>query len=178
MVAAHRRMSNALLETVLETWRQDFSDLPDAAGLTRLVTRLTVAAVLGGVLGFEREVQGKDAGLRTHMLICVGAALFVLVPQQAGIEGHGVARIIEGVIAGVGFIGGGAILKLSAERRIEGLTTAAGIWLTAGIGIAVGLGRATSAVVGTLLALIVLAALTAASRWIARGARREPPRDA
>ena len=160
-------------ETVLETWRQDFSDLPDVAGVTRLLTRLAVAAALGGVLGIEREAHGKDAGLRTHMLICMGAALFVLVPQQAGIEGEGLARIIEGVIAGVGFIGGGAILKLSEERRIEGLTTAAGIWLTAGIGIAAGLGRESSAIVGTVLALVVLAALTTVSRWIAREARVE-----
>ncbi len=171
-------MPNGYLETVLETWREDFSDLPDAAGLTRLVTRLTIAAVLGGVLGFDREAHGKDAGLRTHMLICVGAALFVLVPQQAGITDDGLARIIQGVIAGVGFIGGGAILKLSAERRIEGLTTAAGIWLTAGIGIAAGLGRETSAIVGTLLALLVLAALTGTSRVIARLARWGPARDA
>ena len=122
-------MEPGVLESVLETWRRDFSDLPDVAGITRLVTRLAVAAALGGILGLEREAQGKDAGLRTHMLICVGAALFVLVPQQAGIEGEGLARIIEGVIDGVGFIGGGAILKLSDERLIEGLTTAAGIWL-------------------------------------------------
>jgi putative Mg2+ transporter-C (MgtC) family protein len=168
-------MEPSVLESVLATWRQDFSDLPDVAGLTRLVTRLGVAAVLGGVLGLEREAQGKDAGLRTHMLICVGAALFVLVPQQAGIDGDAVARIVAGVIAGVGFIGGGAILKLSDERRIEGLTTAAGIWLTAGIGIAAGLGREVSAIIGTAMALVVHPLFTGASHGIARRARRAPP---
>jgi putative Mg2+ transporter-C (MgtC) family protein len=162
---------------IARSLQREFADLPSIGAATQLVSRLVFASLLGATLGYEREVHGKDAGLRTHMLICMGAALFVLVPQQAGIEGEGLARVIEGVIAGVGFIGGGTILKLSEERRVEGLTTAAGIWLTAGIGIAIGLGRETSALVGTVLALIVLAALAAASRRAARRAERNPPKD-
>jgi putative Mg2+ transporter-C (MgtC) family protein len=152
---------------VWQSLRDDFSDLPDAAGVTRVVARLAVALLLGGALGYERELQGKDAGLRTHMLLCMGAALFVLVPQQLGLSGDGIGRVIQGVVAGMGFIGGGTILKLSDEKRIEGLTTAAAIWLTAAVGIAVGLGRLASATVGTVMALIVLAALARLSRRLA-----------
>src|SRR6188768_3189864 len=126
---------------VLESLRADFSDLPDASGATHLVTRMGVAIVLGGVLGYERESRGKDAGLRTHILVSLGSALFVLIPQQAGMSDDALSRIIQGMATGIGFVGAGAILKLTEERRIEGLTTAAGIWLTATIGIAAGLGR-------------------------------------
>jgi putative Mg2+ transporter-C (MgtC) family protein len=160
-----------VLRTVWQTWREDFSDLPDVAGMTRLVTRLLVAALLGGALGYDRELQGKDAGLRTHMLICMGAAMFVYVPQQLGLSGDALARVVQGVVAGMGFLGGGAILKLSDERRIEGLTTAAGIWLTAAIGIAVGLGRMASATVGAILALIVLGFLVRLSQRLQGEAR-------
>jgi putative Mg2+ transporter-C (MgtC) family protein len=146
--------------------REDFSDLPDAEGLTRLLLRLFVAALLGGILGYERERAGKEAGLRTHMLVCLGAALFVFIPEQAGISDEGLSRVIQGLVTGIGFLGGGTILKLSSERRIEGLTTAAGIWLTAAIGIAAGLGREASAVVGTVVALLVLAALAKFSHTV------------
>jgi putative Mg2+ transporter-C (MgtC) family protein len=163
-------------DEIARVLREDFSDLPDAAGLTRLLARLLIAALLGGALGWERERHGKDAGLRTHMLICFGAALFVMVPQQAGLSPDAMAHVFQGVIAGVGFIGGGAILKLSDERRIEGLTTAAGIWLTAAIGVAAGMGRETSALVGTVLALLVMSALARLSRRLAERAERERPK--
>lgn len=142
---------------VLESLRADFSDLPDASGVTHLLARMGVAIILGGVLGYERESQGKDAGLRTHILVSLGSALFVLIPQQAGMADDELSRIIQGIATGIGFVGAGAILKLPEERRIEGLTTAAGIWLTAAIGIAAGLGRESTAVLGTLLASAVLA---------------------
>jgi putative Mg2+ transporter-C (MgtC) family protein len=149
-------------DAVIETLRADFSDLPDAGGVARLITRMGVAIVLGGVLGYERESQGKDAGFRTHILVSLGSALFVLIPQQAGMAEGELSRIIQGIATGIGFVGAGAILKLTEERRIEGLTTAAGIWLTAAIGIAAGLGRESTAVLGTLLAAGVLASL---GRW-------------
>jgi putative Mg2+ transporter-C (MgtC) family protein len=161
-------------QVVLETLKADFSDLPDVAGVTRLVTRLFVAALFGAVLGYERESHGKDAGLRTHILVSLGAALFVLIPQQAGMLDADLSRIIQGVVTGIGFVGAGAILKLPQERRIEGLTTAAGIWLTAAVGIAAGLGREASAVLGSVLAVIVLASL----RWVGpstRGDNRQKP---
>ena len=159
-------MDTPVWQVVWRTWAEDFSDIPDVASATRLVTRLSIAAVLGGVLGLEREWHGKDAGLRTHMLIAVGAALFVLIPLQGGMPVADLSRVIQGIVAGIGFIGGGAILKLSEERRIEGLTTAAGIWLTAAIGIAAGLGREASAIAGAVFALIVTAALARISRRI------------
>lgn len=144
---------------VFDALREDFSDLPDVAGVTRLVSRLLIAAFVGAILGYEREWHGKDAGLRTHMLVSLGAALFVLVPQQAGVTDADLSRVIQGIVTGIGFVGAGAILKINEERRIEGLTTAAGIWLTAAVGIAAGMGREASAILGTLLALIVFLAL-------------------
>src|SRR5689334_6007364 len=93
------------------------------------------------------------------MLVCMGAALFVLVPALGGMAVADMSRVIQGVIAGIGFLGAGAILKNKAEDQVHGLTTAAGVWMTAAIGIACGLGRETTAVLSTLLALAVLALL-------------------
>ena len=144
-------------QVITETLASEFSDLPDAAQVTRIVLRLLIAALLGGILGYERELQGKAAGVRTHMLVALGAALFVLVPQQAGVSGADMTRVIQGVVAGIGFLGAGAIIKGSAEESVKGLTTAAGIWLTAAIGIACGLGREATAVLSALLAFAILA---------------------
>ena len=144
-------------QVITETLASEFSDLPDAGQVTRIVLRLVIAALLGGILGYEREMQGKAAGVRTHMLVALGAALFVLVPQQAGVSGADMTRVIQGVVAGIGFLGAGAIIKGSAEESVKGLTTAAGIWLTAAIGIACGLGREATAVLSALLAFAILA---------------------
>jgi putative Mg2+ transporter-C (MgtC) family protein len=91
------------------------------------------------------------------MLVAMGAALFVLVPQQGGMEVADMSRVIQGVVAGIGFLGAGAIIKNKSEENVLGLTTAAGVWMTAAIGIACGLGREMTAVLSTLLALGVLA---------------------
>jgi putative Mg2+ transporter-C (MgtC) family protein len=145
-----------VFDAVLQTLQSEFSDLPDAAQVTRILVRLLTAALLGGVLGYERERQGKAAGVRTHMLVAMGAALFVLVPQQGGMEVADMSRVIQGIVTGVGFLGAGAIIKRGSEEDVQGLTTAAGVWMTAAIGIACGLGRETTAVLSTLLALVVL----------------------
>jgi putative Mg2+ transporter-C (MgtC) family protein len=142
----------------------DFSDLPDAGQVTHVVVRLLLAAALGGLLGWERERAGKAAGRRTHMLVALGAAFFVFVPQQAGMSNADLSRVIQGLVAGIGFVGAGAILKEDEGGRIKGLTTAAGIWLTAAVGVAVGLGREASAVLGTLLALLILHLLPGAEQ--------------
>ena len=162
----------SLTDQILDTLRTEFSDVPDVAQFTRLVLRLLLAAVLGGVLGYEREHKGKAAGIRTHMLVAIGAALFVLVPQQGGMGIADMSRVIQGVIAGIGFLGAGAIIKQQREESVQGLTTAAGVWMTAAIGIACGLGRETTAVISTLLALAILALVP---RWLEARSRQTPP---
>jgi putative Mg2+ transporter-C (MgtC) family protein len=146
-------------ERVAGTVVSEFSDLPDLEALTQVVLRLLIAAVLGGMLGLQREHQGKAAGVRTHMLVALGSALFVLVPLQAGGDSSDLSRVVQGVVAGVGFLCAGTILKVTGggEDHVRGLTTAAGIWLTAAIGIAVGLGREMTGVLSTLLALAIFA---------------------
>ncbi len=152
-------MTTSLAQTVLQTLQSEFSDAPDAEQVTRLLTRLLLAGVLGGVLGYERESRGKAAGVRTHMLVAMGAALFVLVPALGGMAVADMSRVIQGVVTGVGFLGAGAIIKHRSEEAVQGLTTAAGIWMTAAIGVACGLGRESTAVLSTLLALAVLVVL-------------------
>ena len=149
-------MGARVLDALLQTLQSEFSDLPDAAQVTRILVRLSMAALLGGVLGYERERHGKAAGVRTHMLVAMGAALFVLVPQQGGMAVADMSRVIQGIVTGVGFLGAGAIIKRHSEEDVQGLTTAAGVWMTAAIGIACGLGRETTAVLSTLLTLVVL----------------------
>ena len=141
------------------TVQQEFSDLGSAEDITRVFLRLLVAVVLGGILGYERETVGASAGLRTHMLVSLGSALFVLIPLQAGMGVGDVSRVLHGITAGIGFIGAGAILKHSNQNDIKGVTTAASVWLTAAIGIAAGMGREATAVLSALFALVILAIL-------------------
>jgi putative Mg2+ transporter-C (MgtC) family protein len=138
--------------------RGAFGDTSDVAEVTRAVVRLVVAAVLGGVVGWQRQRCGKPAGLRTHMLVALGAAAFVVEARRAGMDDAGVSRVIQGLVAGMGFIGGGAILKYG-EHHIEGLTTAAALWLAAAIGTGVGLGSFSSALAAALLGLFILGGL-------------------
>ena len=155
--------------TVQATITAEFSDLGSAAEVTQLVVRLLVAAFLGGLLGLEREMQGKAAGVRTHMLVASSAALIVLVPLQMGFEGDSLSRVLQGLLSGIGFLCAGAILKLEREEQVTGLTTAASVWMTAAIGIAAGLGREMTAALTTLLVLFIL--------WLERPLRklRSPP---
>jgi putative Mg2+ transporter-C (MgtC) family protein len=118
-----------------------------------------MAGILGGLLGAERESMGKPAGLRTHILVALGAALFVIGPYQAGLAEGDLGRIIQGVAAGIGFIGAGTILKMTDREEIKGLTTAASIWLTAAIGIAAAVGPIWVPVVCATCAWVVLYAL-------------------
>lgn len=146
-----------MAQSALETLQHEFSDAVDAEQITRILIRLVMAALLGGLLGLQRERSRKAAGVRTHMLVAMGAALFVMVPQQNGMLLEDMSRVIQGVIAGIGFLGAGAILKNQNDSSIIGLTTAAGVWMTAAIGIACGLGRESTAVLSSLLALVVFA---------------------
>ncbi|KQM79783.1 MgtC/SapB family protein [Xylophilus sp. Leaf220] len=151
-------------ETVGRVVEQEFADIGDPERITRLVLRLGMAALLGGLLGLERERSGKSAGIRTHMLVSMGAALFVLVTQQAGVLETDVSRVVQGIVAGVGFLGAGAILKSRGGDQVKGLTTAAGIWLTAAIGLSAGLGQEVTAVLSTVLAILVLSLESAFGR--------------
>jgi len=110
---------------------------PDARQIARVVIRLLAAMLLGAVIGIQREQTVKPAGRRTHMLIALGAALFVLAPVEVGTTSSDLSRVIQRLATGIGFIGGGAILRLSEELDIQGLTTAAGIWITAAVRVAV-----------------------------------------
>ena len=148
------------------TIQHEFSDLPSVTEVTRVVVRLLTAVVLGGLLGYERERRGASAGLRTHMLVALGSALFVAVPQLAGATIEDMSRVLQGVVAGIGFLGAGAIIKLSEGRKIAGLTTAASIWLTAAIGAAAGMGRITTAILSVMLALVILSVLRSVSKSI------------
>lgn len=129
---------------------------PDAAQVARAAIRLVVAASLGAVVGLQRRRTGKPAGLRTHVLVASGAALFAVIPSELGMTSDGLSRVIQGVATGIGFIGGGAVLKLGAQQEVKGLTTAAGIWMTAGVGVAAGLGLLGIALVGVVLTFLVL----------------------
>lgn len=154
------------MELIGKTIMSEFSDLNDLGEFVIVVIRLLLAAILGGLLGLEREQRGKAAGIRTHMLVCMGAALFILIPEQAGISDTEMSRVIQGVVAGIGFLCAGTIITGKDDQAATGLTTAAGIWFTAAIGIAVGLGREQTAVLCTVLAWLVLYVVPFFSRSI------------
>ncbi len=136
--------------------------LPDSRQAARIGGRLVIALLLGGLLGFERERRGRAAGLRTHMLVALGAALFTLIVMESAGAGQSAAnaellsQVVRGIAAGVGFLGAGAILKRAETEHIKGLTTAAGIWLTAAAGVAVGSGWVWPAATAVILSWVVL----------------------
>ncbi len=155
-----------------------------------IALRLGLALLLGGMLGLERELRGHAAGLRTHLLVCLGSCLFTLASIAAGqgLEGPessvvraDITRIASQVVVGIGFLGGGAILRHGTS--IRGLTTAANLWLTASVGLAAGLGFFFGASVTVGFALMVLVGLRPVERLI-EGIRKrnaipsEPQEDA
>jgi putative Mg2+ transporter-C (MgtC) family protein len=143
----------------LEILRQEFGDVASMDEFVRITLRLVAAILLGGLVGLEREAAGKAAGLRTHMLVALGAALTLVVANRLNMPAADQSRVIQGLVTGIGFLGGGAILKITDQRQIRGLTTAAGIWMTASIGIAAGAGKLATAVIATVLTFIVLSVL-------------------
>lgn len=158
-------------QTVASTVRTEFADFWDIANLTSVCVRIVVAALLSAVVGYDRERRGSSAGLRTHMLVGVGVSLLVVTSQQSGMDAESVSRVIQGIFAGIGFLGAGAILKDSEGDRVRGLTTAASIWATAAIGTAAGLGREGTAIIATLFVLLILAVLLR----VERGSTPAPP---
>ena len=132
---------------------------PDLAQTVRVLVRIAMAMLLGAIIGAQRQHVGKPAGLRTHILVSVGSALFVIGAIEYGLSSEGVSRVVQGVAAGIGFIGAGAILKRRQDREIEGLTTASGLWATAAVGAAVGLGLLGLALLSVIVIWFVLAGL-------------------
>lgn len=124
-------------------------------GTGEMIIRLLVAALLGGLIGLEREYRSKVAGLRTHLLVAIGSALFMLLSRY-GFEGQAdPSRVAAQIVSGIGFIGAGAII-MDRRHAVHGLTTAAGIWVSAGIGMTVAAGMYALAGVATLLSLVGL----------------------
>lgn len=137
----------------------------------QIIVRLVLAFVLGGLIGMERELHGRAAGLRTHILVCLGSALIMLTSMHMfylyrDITTIDPARIAAGVITGIGFLGAGTILRFRASVR--GLTTAASLWAVAGIGLAVGSGFYLGAYITSALVLIVLFVLTRVEHALVR----------
>ena len=141
--------------------------VPPIEVLLQAVALLLAAAIFGGIIGLQREQAGKAAGLRTHMLVSVGTAFFVISCILAGFSAEGMSRVVQGIITGIGFLGGGAILKGDNENEVRGLTTAASLWMATAIGAATGFGHLGVAFVGTLITWIILSVLLRIEKHIA-----------
>ena len=120
-----------------------------------LTIRMVGAAILGSAIGYERELRGKGAGVRTHFLVSMGAALFMIISQYgfAGADRFDAARVAAGVVGGLGFMGSGIIMK---NKHVSGLTTAAGLWVTGAMGLSMGCGLYEMALLCTALILVCM----------------------
>ena len=154
-------------ETVRLTWkpseRADWEPPRRGPGHPR-ISAAAGRDALAAIIGYEREISGKSAGLRTHMLVASAPRVFVLAPIESGMNLGDVSRVLQGIAAGIGFIGAGAILKGSSDREAQGLTTAAGVWLTAAVGMTAGMGRFGLAVMSVVFAWVILAVLSRLGR--------------
>lgn len=164
---------DAWWQGVVSAFGKEGAALCDGGEIVRGVLRFLLAGAAGALIGWQRQRTGKEAGPRTHMLVALGAALFVLAARQAGMAVDELARVIQGIAEGVGFIGGGVILKLTRQREVRGLTTAAGLWTTAALGVAAGLGRYLLVFIGAALAWFILSVLR---RWEVEEGEK-PPRN-
>lgn len=136
-----------------------------------LAERLLLACLLGAAIGWNRQAKGKAAGLRTHMLVSLGAALFVMVPLSLGATAvDATSRTIQGVATGIGFLGAGEIIhesrQTTGEARVRGLTSAASVWVTAAIGMLAACGLWRVGLVGTLLTVVILSGAKRLERLI------------
>lgn len=119
-----------------------------------LILRLVIAGLLGGLIGFEREIRAKEAGVRTHFIVALGSALFMIISQFAFTGRFDAARVAAQVVSGIGFIGAGVIIF--QKNVVRGVTTAAGLWVAAAVGLACGAGMFTVAVAASLLTILCL----------------------
>lgn len=146
------------MDDILRALAVEFA-FPDIETLVAALVRLGMAALLGGVIGWEREQKGRAAGLKTHILVSIGSALFILAPTLAGIPGADNTRVMQGIVSGIGLLGAGAILRNREGTQVEGLTTAASVWMTAAIGMAAGMGLEVLALLATIFTWLVVAAI-------------------
>lgn len=158
-------------------WENVIGKVPDGVDVLRIGLRLLTAIFVGGCIGLQREVTHHSAGLRTHILVALGSAVFVIAGSESGMTSGDVSRIIQGIVTGIGFLGGGAILKLTTEHEIRGLTTAAGIWMTAAASVAAGLGRIVTSLIALLFTMIVLGVLIKFEKQLAIRERHHQERD-
>ncbi|MEM1558211.1 MAG: MgtC/SapB family protein [Thermoproteota archaeon] len=135
----------------------------DVLEIVESIFNLVLAIIFGAVVGLEREKAHKPAGLRTHMLVCLGSCLFTIVSKEFSIDP---ARIAAGIVTGIGFIGAGTII--AEQDKIVGITTAASLWATAAIGLTIGVGDYLLAAIATLLVFLVLS-----SRMILKRIRKQ-----
>lgn len=157
----------------MELILRELGGLPDLATMTRILIRMLAALALGALIGYQRERSGKAAGLRTHMLVALGTALFVVAGLESGMGDDAMSRVIQGLVTGIGFLGAGSILKIREDKEIHGLTTAAGIWMTAAASVAIGLGQILTGMIAGVLAWIVLAVVSRFERHALNGVRKE-----
>ena len=148
-------------------------DIFHTLGWQEILLRLGSATLVGAVLGLNRELRGKPAGLRTNALVSLGSALFVLagiaVASGSGdLQGNVTSRVMQGVITGIGFLGAGVILRDTSGTQVHGITTAATIWLTAALGVLCGVGMWTLALLGAAITLVVLVLGSPLERFLHR----------
>lgn len=148
-------------------------DWSKGASIAEVTVRLLIAMVVGGLIGFDRERQDKPAGLRTHMLVSLGAATFTMLGFEVGAhlsprtgEGFDPTRVLQGVVGGIGFLGAGAIIK--SGGHVSGVTTAASVWVAGALGAAAGVGAYVLAGISTLMAFAILVVLGKLERKIPR----------
>jgi len=148
----------------------------------QIAGRLGLAVLVGSALGINRNLRRKPAGVRTHALVSLGTALVTLIAfESTGHNSDATSRVVQGLVTGIGFLGAGVIIHHDAEHRVEGLTTAASVWLTAIFGIACGMGQSGTVLVGLVFALGVLicgqSIEQAMARWLSRGGNFESDQD-
>jgi len=128
---------------------------------SEIIVQLILAITLGGLIGIEREKSNKPAGIRTHMLVALGACLFTISSMNLGMDA---ARIAAGIVTGIGFIGAGTII--SSGKNIKGITTAASLWTTSAVGLLVGIGEYFISTIATLFILIILLLDFMIKKWL------------
>jgi putative Mg2+ transporter-C (MgtC) family protein len=147
--------------------------------LLTTLTRLGIAIFVGGLIGLNRQLEGKPAGIRTHMMVSLGAALMVMIPQQAfpGIKVDALSRTIQGIATGIGFLGAGEILHRPSPsgrgQSVKGLTSAAALWATAALGMASGVGLWVTSLTATALILLILTVVQSLEKYLPSRSNRD-----